>query len=138
MTASRLTLRPPHRPSRPAPRRTALLRAGAMLAGALLTGGPALAQRSRAIPETAEIGRLAILVFPDATLDGRPVRLGPGTRIYDAQSMIRPPGGLSGEHRVAFVRGAMNEINQIWLVNDAEYRAIADRIAAARRSGAQR
>jgi hypothetical protein len=138
MTASRIPPRPPRRSARPNPRRAALLQAGAVLAGAVLPGASARAQRSRAIPETAEIGRLSISVFPDATLDGRPVRLGPGTRIYDAQSMIKPPGSLSGEHKVAYVRGAMNEINQIWLVNDAEYRAIADRIAAARRAGAQR
>jgi hypothetical protein len=109
-----------------------------VFAAALVPGAMARAQRTRAVPETAEIGRLSILVFPDAMLDGRPVRLGPGTRIYDAQSMIKPPGSLNGEHRVAFVRGAMNEINQIWLVTDAEYRAIANRIAAARRAGAQR
>ncbi len=134
MTANRARSRPTHRP----PRRTALLRAGAVFAAALVPGAMARAQRTRAVPETAEIGRLSILVFPDAMLDGRPVRLGPGTRIYDAQSMIKPPGSLNGEHRVAFVRGAMNEINQIWLVTDAEYRAIANRIAAARRAGAQR
>ncbi len=120
----------PLRPLRP-------LRVGALIAG-LLLAAVALAQIARPIPDNVEIGRLAIAVFPQATLDGRAVTLGPGTRIYDENNTIRPPSTVTGERRVAFVRGTIGEINQVWLLSDAEYRAIASRIAAARRAAQQR
>jgi hypothetical protein len=120
------------------PVRRALLAAPVALAATLLPPRAALAQMQRPIPANAEIGRLRIGVFPEATLDGRPVRLGPGTRIYDEQNMIRPPAGIDGERKVAFVRGTQGEPIQVWLLNDAEFRAIGDRIAAARRAGTAR
>jgi hypothetical protein len=120
------------------PVRRALLAAPVALAATVLTAGTARAQMQRPIPATAEIGRLRIGVFPEAVLDGRPVLLGPGTRIYDEQNMIRPPAGVDGERKVAFVRGTQGELVQVWLLNDAEFRAIGDRIAAARRAGTAR
>jgi len=116
-------------------RRAALgaLAAGAWLAAPAARGQPA-AGPGRPIPDNAEVGRLAIGVFPEATLDGKPVRLGPGARIYDEQNLIRPPSTVAGERRVAFVRGTLGELTQVWLVTDAEYKAIAERIAAARRA----
>jgi hypothetical protein len=125
-------MKPPvrHRPSR-----RALLAAPLLLAATLASGAAALAQSTRPIPASAEVGRLQIGVFPEATLDGRAVRLGPGTRIYDANNMISPPGGIVGERKVAFVRGTIGEVNQVWLLNDAEFREISNRIAAARRAG---
>jgi len=92
----------------------------------------------RPIPEDAELGRLEIVVFPQALLDGRPVMLGPGTRIFDEQNMIRPPSTVQGVQRVAFARGTMGEITRVWLVTDAEHREIAARITAARRAAQQR
>jgi hypothetical protein len=92
----------------------------------------------RPIPEDAELGRLEIVVFPQALLDGRPVVLGPGTRIFDEQNMIRPPSTVQGVQRVAFARGSMGEITRVWLVTDAEHREIAARITAARRAAQQR
>jgi hypothetical protein len=97
--------------------------------------GPAL---SRAIPDGVELGRLRIGVFPEATLDGRPVRLGPGARIRDESNTIRPPSTVDGERRVAYQRGAMGELVQVWLVTDAEWRELSARIAAARRAAQQR
>jgi hypothetical protein len=122
---------------RPRPPRRALLAAPLLLAAALATGAVALAQSTRPIPANAEVGRLRIGVFPEATLDGRAIRLGPGTRIYDDRNMISPPGGIVGERKVAFVRGTIGEVTQVWLLNDAEFREISNRIAAARRSGAR-
>jgi hypothetical protein len=117
--------------------RRALLAAPAVLA-ALFVPAAAFAQNQRPIPQSAEIGRLRIGVFPQATLDGRPVQLGPGTRIYDARNMIVAPGGIDGERKVAFVRGTQGEVNLVWLLDDAEFREIGNRIAAARRAGTAR
>ena len=126
--------------ARPVPRlRPRLLGAGIALAalGAL----PARAQQGtlqRAFPEGVALGRLRIGVFPEATMDGRPVRLGPGTRIRDESNVIRPPSTVEGERRVAYQRGTLDEIVQVWLVTDDEWRAISARIAAARRAAQQR
>jgi hypothetical protein len=92
------------------------------------------AAQSRALPEKVEMGRLSIQVFPDALVDGRPVRLGPGTRIFNESNIVITPGSLSGEKRVAYLRGAMNEIVQVWILTPAEQKALADRIAQARRA----
>ncbi len=71
-------------------------------------------------------------------MNGQPVVLGAGARIYDEQNLIRTPASLSGDYRVAFVRGNLGEILQIWMLSDAEYRVVAERAAAARRSGGSR
>ena len=110
---------------------------GAGLALATCAGLPARAQVSRAIPDGVELGRLRIGVFPEATLDGRPVLLGAGTRIRDESNTIRPPSTVEGERRVAYQRGMTGEVVQVWLVTDDEWRAIAARITAARRAAAQ-
>lgn len=120
------------------PRRRAGLAAALALACAAW-GRPLAAQTAmRPLPETAEAGRLRIGVFPEATLDGRPIVLGPGTRIYDAENRIVPPGQVDGERKVAFVRGQIGEVLQVWLLSDAEFRDLTARIAAARRAAQQR
>jgi hypothetical protein len=113
---------------------------GAALALAALAAAPVRAQQAmlqRAIPDGVELGRLRIGVFPEATIDGRPVLLGPGTRIRDESNTIRPPSTVSGERRVAYQRGTLGEVVQVWLVTDEEWRAISARIAAARRAAQQ-
>ncbi len=97
----------------------------------------ALAQPARSIPENAEIGRLTLGVFPDATLDGKPVRLGAGARIRDQANIIQVPSTVTGEKKIAFSRGTMGEIVQVWILSDAEFKARADAIVAARRAAAQ-
>jgi hypothetical protein len=105
---------------------------------AALCAAGAIAQIGRPIPEGAEAGRLRMGVFPLAAIDGREVSLGPGTRIYDENNMIRPPSVVDGERKVAYVRGALGEVVQIWLLSDAEFRDLNARITAARRAAAQR
>jgi len=99
---------------------------------------PAAAQVNRIIPIEAVPGRFKPAIFPEAFINGQPVRLGAGARIYDEQNMIRMPASLSGDYRVAFVRGSMGDILQIWMLSEAEYQVVAERAAAARRSGGLR
>ncbi|MEI7446099.1 MAG: hypothetical protein WCK28_14510 [Burkholderiales bacterium] len=124
--------------SRPRPDLRRRDRLAAVLALAAATVVPPLAAQSlRTLPENAEAGRLRIGVFPEAVLDGKPVLLGPGTRIYDAENRIVPPGQVEGERTVAYVRGQIGEVVQVWLLTDAEYRALVARISAARRAAGQ-
>jgi hypothetical protein len=129
-------------PSRHNPLRRArlTLAVAAMASGLLgsLLSAPASAQVDRIIPPEAVPGLFKPAIFPDAFMNGQAVRLGAGVRIYDEQNMIRMPASLSGDYRVAFVRGNMGEILQIWMLTEAEYRIVAERAAAARRSGTQR
>ncbi len=108
----------------------------AITAGALVSS--ASAQVNRIIPPEAVPGLFKPATFPEAFMNGQAVRLGAGARIYDEQNMIRMPASLSGDYRVAFVRGNMGEILQIWMLTDAEYQVVAERAAAARRSGGLR
>jgi hypothetical protein len=135
----KLLAKPPssHKPSRRARLKVA---AAAMVSG-LLVGGlsaPTSAQVNRIIPTEALPGVFKPAIFPEAFMNGQPVRLGAGARIYDEQNMIRMPASLSGDYRVAFVRGNLGEIIQIWMLTEAEYQVVAERAAAARRSGGQR
>lgn len=114
----------------------ALAMAGLFAAGSLVA--PSSAQVSRIIPTEALPGLFKPAIFPQAFMNGQPVVLGAGVRIHDEQNMVRMPASLSGDYRVAYVRGNMDEIVQIWILTDAEYRVVAERAAAARRSGGLR
>ena len=127
--------------SKPARRRRLLgaaVRAVAAALAAVSLVAAASAQVNRTIPTEALPGIFKPSIFPQAFMNGQPVVLGAGVRIHDKQNMILMPASLSGDYRVAFVRGNMNEILQIWILTDAEYRVVAERAAAARRSGGLR
>ncbi len=118
--------------------RPRLAAAGLALAVLAITAPAVHGQIARSFPDGAEAGRLRMGVFPLATIDGRELRLGPGTRIYDENNMIRPPAMVDGERKIAYVRGQIGEVVQIWLLTDAEFRDLGARIAAARRAASQR
>jgi hypothetical protein len=122
----------------PARRRPRLAAAGLALAVLAIAVPVVHGQAARSFPEGAEAGRLRMGVFPVASIDGRELRLGPGTRIYDENNMIRPPAMVDGERKIAYVRGQLGEVVQIWLLSDAEFRELGARIAAARRAAPQR
>jgi hypothetical protein len=112
-----------------------------LLTMAIIAGGLASlssAQVNRIIPTEAMPGLFKPAIFPQAFMNGQPVVLGAGARIYDEQNMIRMPASLSGDYRVAFMRGNLGEILQIWMLTDTEYQVVAERAAAARRSGGLR
>jgi hypothetical protein len=118
--------------------RPRLAAAGLALAVLAIAAPVVHGQIARSFPDGAEAGRLRMGVFPLATIDGRELRLGPGTRIYDENNMIRPPAMVDGERKIAYVRGQIGEVVQIWLLSDAEFRELGARIAAARRAATPR
>lgn len=122
------------RPPSPARAVRRLLAGGALA----LAAGLALAQPPRPIPEGAEVGVLRIGVFPEASLDGKPVLLAPGLRIHDERNVIVPPASVTGDRPIAYRRGGTGEILQAWLLSPAEHRELAAKAAAARRAGAAR
>ena len=67
-----------------------------LAAAALAVSLPAAAQMQRNFPADALRGELQVLQPPEATLNGRPVRLAPGARIRGDNNLVvvsaRSPG----------------------------------------------
>lgn len=94
------------------------------------TPAPAGAQ-TRPIPAEARLGTLTVGIFPDAVLDGKAIRLGPGVRIHDTSNRIVVPSTIRNSALVvAYVTGNLGEIVSAWIVTDTELRQLR-----ARRSG---
>ncbi|MFT3802540.1 MAG: hypothetical protein QM766_15140 [Burkholderiaceae bacterium] len=130
-------------PIGPSPaRRLGALAAAALWSVAVLgaTAGTANAQGSgqtdtpvqaadapmRAIPGDARLGRLAIGVFPEATIDGKPVRFTAGARIHDRENRIAMPAGLTEPVDVLYRLDQAGQVTAAWILT-------TDELAAARR-----
>ena len=59
-------------------------------------------------------------------------------RIVDGQEERESLAMVDGERKIAYVRGQIGEVVQIWLLSDAEFRELGARIAAARRAATPR
>jgi hypothetical protein len=85
-----------------------------------VAAAPAQAQ-VRTIPPNAKLATLKLGVFPDAELNGKAVKLGPGTRIYNQDNIIVVPSTLMGVKAVvAYVTGSLGEVVAVWILKDAE------------------
>lgn len=97
-----------------------------------IAAAPAQAQ-IRPIPASAKLATLKLGVFPEAELNGKAVRLGPGTRIYNQDNIIVIPSTLLGVTTVvAYVTGTLGEVVSVWILKDAE---IKEMRARQKRSG---
>lgn len=111
---------PPARPRAPARLAAALV--------ACLLGAGALAQSAgaaRQFPADAARGVLVVGAAPAITLDGRPERLSPGARIFDAGGMLALPGRLKDRRLVVNYlrepRGA-RQVHLVWILTPEEAR----------------
>lgn len=109
------------------PRLAALATAAAIAFGtlaSLATPAAALAQALRSIPASAVPGKLEPKAFPEALLDGRPVRLSAGARIHDRDNRIVLPASLAGARlKVLYARDFNGQIDRVWLPSEAEFAA---------------
>lgn len=99
------------------------LRAAAVLVAAAGWAQPALAQLARTFPAAARLGRLEVRVFPEATLNGEPVRLAAGARIYDQRNMIVMPASLSGSFDALVERDPVGNLGRVWILTPDELTA---------------
>ncbi|MFT4104003.1 MAG: hypothetical protein QM674_23855, partial [Burkholderiaceae bacterium] len=74
----------------------------------------------------ARLGRLAIDVFPEATIDRKPARFTAGARIYDRSNRIVPPASLVETVDVLYRLDQAGQITAAWILT-------ADELSAARR-----
>ena len=116
----------PPRDSSPRRARRHALRAAAVLVAAAWAQ-PALAQLARSFPPAARPGRLEIRVFPEATLNGEPVRLAAGARIYDQRNMIVMPASLSGSFDALVERDPVGNLGRVWILTPDELKAAQER-----------
>lgn len=94
----------------------------------LLVARPAQAQTQneatvsgRNFPAGTLRGRLRMLDFPRADLDGRLEVLAPGTRIRNAQNMVVTGSTLLGQDlAVNYLRDAAGQVQQIWVLTPEE------------------
>jgi hypothetical protein len=86
---------------------------------------PATAAQNRHFPDNTQLGRIRFGQFPDATLNGKPVRLGPGARILNQDNLIVPPIAVHGKsYVVGYVTDTMGMIMTVWILSEEEYRAL--------------
>ncbi|TXL68479.1 hypothetical protein [Zeimonas arvi] len=114
------------------PRRSALIRIAAL---ALAPGLPALIPAAlaqapgtpvpglRQIPADARYGEFEILAYPEATIDGKTVRLAAGAQIRDARNMIALPSTVSGRHPALYRLDPSGQLSRVWLLAPGEIEA---------------
>ena len=82
---------------------------------------PAAAQMQRNFPANALRGELAVVIPPEAQLNGSPARLAPGARIRDQNNMLQVTGVLAGRRQVVnYTKDLNGQLFEIWLLTPTE------------------
>lgn len=101
----------------------------------LAASRPARAQLTRPFPASARPGRLEMRVFPEAVLNGEPVRLAAGARIHDTDNRIVMPSTLAGPLDVLVERDLSGQVVRAWILTPAERTAAQARERERERAG---
>jgi hypothetical protein len=103
-------------------------RAGLTLLACVVLAGPfvhsaASAQGiQRSAPKDVVLGKLVVTQAPDITIDGKPDRLSPGSRIRDLNNMLVLSGSLAGQTLpVVYRRDAAGLVHEAWILTNEEY-----------------
>jgi hypothetical protein len=113
----------------------------AALAGLFITApNTAVAQGiERSAPKDVVLGRLVVTAPPQITMDGKPDRLSPGSRIRDLNNMLVLSGGIVGkELPVVYRRDAAGLVHEAWMLTDEEYRKLGGASATGGADGHKR
>ena len=100
----------------------------ALLAGVLVAPSPAVWAQTpppsllkRAFPAHAQRAQMAVVTAHDITLNGKPTRLAPGSRIRTPANALVVSGGLVGQTFVVnYTRDSLGQAHEIWILNAAE------------------
>ncbi len=101
-----------------------LLAACAALAGLAFAFPPAASAQTirREAPKDVVLGRLVVTQPPVVTMDGKPDRLSPGSRIRDLNNMLVLSGSIAGkELPVVYRRDGAGLVHEAWLLTEEEY-----------------
>ncbi|MBI2772815.1 MAG: hypothetical protein HYX47_24585 [Burkholderiales bacterium] len=76
----------------------------------------------REAPKDVKAATMVITAPPEITLNGKPDRLSPGSRIRDLNNMLVLSGGVVGKNLpVVYRRDAAGLVHEVWLLTPAEY-----------------
>jgi hypothetical protein len=96
----------------------------AALAGLSFVLPPAaLAQGiQRDAPKDVVLGQLTLTAPPEVTMDGKPDRLSPGSRIRDLNNMLVLTGSAVGQTLpVVYRRDPAGLVHEVWILTEEEY-----------------
>ena len=88
-----------------------------------LVAGIACAQgMQRDAPKDVKPGRLTVTAPPEITLNGKPDRLSPGSRIRDTNNMLLLSASIVGKSQpVVYRRDAAGLVHEVWVLTPEEY-----------------
>jgi hypothetical protein len=94
-----------------------------VVAFAALVTGLAYAQGiRREAPKDVVAGRMVVTTPPQITMDGKPDRLSPGSRIRDLNNLLVLSGSIAGKQLpVVYRRDAAGLVHEVWILTEAEY-----------------
>jgi hypothetical protein len=92
----------------------------------------------REAPKDVVLGQLVVTAPPQITLDGKPDRLSPGSRIRDLNNMLVLSAGIVDKPLpVVYRRDAAGLVHEVWILTDDEYRKLGG-VASGTPDGHQR
>ncbi|MGZ5130922.1 MAG: hypothetical protein ACXWCU_01090 [Caldimonas sp.] len=98
-----------------------MLRRSLAFAAACLLALPVAAQVQRNFPQNALRGAVVFGEAPEISLNGRPARLAPGTRIRDASNMTVVPSAVyGGRFLVHYTIDPFGLVKDIWILTPEE------------------
>ena len=75
----------------------------------------------REVPKDVVRARLTVTAPPEVTVDGKPDRLSPGSRIRGVNNLVQLSGGLVGQVLpVVYRRDAAGLIHEVWVLTPEE------------------
>jgi len=76
----------------------------------------------REAPKDVVLGQLVVTAPPNVTIDGKPDRLSPGSRIRDLNNMLVLSGSIVGKTLpVVYRRDAAGLVHEAWMLTEEEY-----------------
>lgn len=117
--------------------RAALLTCAVLAGSFFLPLAPAAAQGFvREAPKDVVLGQIVVTAPPEITLDGKPDRLSPGSRIRDVNNMLLLSGSVVGKTLpVVYRRDAAGLVHEAWVLTPEEYAKLG---GSSSKQGAQR
>jgi hypothetical protein len=94
-----------------------------LLAVTALATGLAFAQGiRREAPKDVVAGRMVVTLAPQITMDGKPDRLSPGSRIRDLNNLLVLSASIAGKQLpVVYRRDSAGLVHEVWILTEAEY-----------------
>ena len=76
-------------------------------------------------PKDVRPGRLVVTAAPEITLDGKPDRLSPGSRIRNLNNLLVMSASITGQDiPVVYRRDAAGLVHEVWVLTPDEYRRL--------------